>query len=48
MGFKTYKYRLPFKPDTVNSHWIITSRGKALSKEGKQFRKDVQNLYKII
>lgn len=50
MGFKTYKYKLPFKPDTVNSHWIITRRGKALSKEGKQFRKDVQNyikLYKI-
>lgn len=41
MSFKTYKYRLPFKPNTVNNHWVIINGGKVIQKR-------CTKLYKII
>lgn len=42
------EFKVPYKPDSVNSHWKKTKMGGMyLSKEGREFRKNVQRYLSI-
>lgn len=34
--------KVPYRPDSVNTHWRRSSRGTYLSKSGREFRDNVQ------
>lgn len=34
--------KVPYRPDSVNTHWRRSSRGTYLSKRGREFRDNVQ------
>lgn len=41
------EFIIPYRPDSVNSHWCRSPRGTYLSKSGKRFREDVQKFMLI-
>ena len=41
-------YTIPYKPDSMNTHWRIAKNGgQYLSKAGREFRDNVQNYIKL-
>lgn len=42
------EFIIPYRPDSVNSHWCRSPRGTYLSKKGKEFRENVQKYMRIV